>query len=89
MIKKKAFDRKRKVKEPFGWSQVTKVSSSGSEYFEWGCPFVHKNSYTNKYERCSYSCRKDRTKNPHYHEFKIPPENDDMLEDKYKTINQR
>lgn len=80
------WDRKRKSEVPFGWSQVHKTTLSGAITVEWRCPHIHINTFTQKYERCSYTCRKDRTNNKHQHIYKIPPEEDDLLDEKYKNI---
>ena len=82
------FDRKRKVNVPLGWTMVHHTTASGNEIAMWRCPFVHFNMFTQKYERCSFICRKDRIENKHYHEFKIPPEEDDLLKENYieKTV---
>lgn len=77
------FDRNRKTNVPFGWTMVQHITSSGKKVAMWRCPYVHFNLFTQKYERCSYICRKDRTENPHYHEYKISPEEDEGLKENY------
>lgn len=78
------FDRNRKTKVPFGWTMVRHTTSGGNEVVMWRCPHIHFNFFTQKHERCSFYCRKDRIQNPHYHEYKIPPEEDDGLKEKYQ-----
>lgn len=84
-MKQITFDRKRKCETPIGWSQVHKTTLSGNVTVEWRCPHIHFNAFTHKYERCSCTCRKDRTYNKHQHVYKIPPEEDELLDDKYKS----
>lgn len=86
-LKPTASDRNRKTEVPFGWTQVDKTTKDGKTVKEWRCPHIHRNGFTNKVERCSYTCRKDRTVLKHYHEYKIPPEIDDLLPDEYKKEN--
>lgn len=57
--------RQKKYSTPFGWTAVKETNEKGNEVQVLRCPYVHLNQFTNKYERCSYTCRKDRTMGPH------------------------
>ena len=78
------FDRKRKSETPIGWTQVPRKTKKGKRYVLWRCPHTHFNVFAQKTERCSYACRKDRTTIPHFLEYKIPPEEDDLFNEVYK-----
>lgn len=60
-------DRILKTEVPFGWTQVERLIFSGKKVKEWRSPHIHKNKFSNKIERFSFACRKDRTVKVHQH----------------------
>ena len=80
----KSYQRSRKSKAPFGWTQVKRMDKNGKYVTLWRCPYVNQNWFTKKYERCYFTCRKDRTTIADVHKFKISPEFDDGLDVDYK-----
>ena len=66
------------------WTKVPRKTKKGKRYVLWRCPHTHFNVFAQKTERCSYACRKDRTTEPHFLEYKIPPEEDDLFNEGYK-----
>lgn len=72
------YDRHRKFDVPFGWTPWKIRDKNGKDVQIWRCSYVHKNFFTNKYERCSVILRKDRITD-HFHEFKIKDEDQQLL----------
>ena len=82
-------ERKRKIDTPFGWTQVTKKDRNGNDVQVWRCPHTYLNTFTNKKERSSYTCRKDRTILKHRHVYKIQNEDDELLDENDKLKNSK
>ena len=76
----RVFHRSRKANPPFGWTLKQCQNKKGESIVLWRCPYIQRNFFTKKFERCSYMCRKDRTNLKHNHVFGIIPELDDGLD---------
>ena len=83
-LKPTTSDRNRKTEVPFRWTQVERTTKDGKTVKEWRCPHIHRKVF---YIHAHILVERNRTVNNHFHEYKIPPEIDDLLPDEYKKDN--